>query len=57
MDEPRTIATLETEYGKIKVSVKKSDLTIFELWEDVIEPLLVASGYAQETINNLFEEK
>lgn len=40
-----TKMTLTTVYGTTAVEVNKTDLTAFELVEEVIKPLLLGSGY------------
>ena len=50
-----TCATLETKYGKVSVAVNKTDMNIIDLFKQVIEPLLLAAGYSQETISSYFD--
>ena len=49
-----TRASIETEYSKVCVEVKKRDLSLPDLIEQVIEPLLLGAGYRQKTIDEYF---
>ena len=45
------ILTLENDYGKYSVEIKGSDQTLDDLFEQAIEPLLVAIGYSKDSID------
>lgn len=47
----KTTLTLENQYGKYTIEVNKTDLSIDQLFEELIDPMLHAMGYAQETID------
>ncbi len=46
-----TTVTWEGVHGSASVSIPQSDISIREAIEDLIVPLLVASGFHQETVN------
>lgn len=46
---------LTTRYGKASIEVEEDDLNIDHLFEHLIEPLLLASGYHPNTIEGLFD--
>jgi len=56
MATQQTTATLETQYGKVTVAVNSVDLTITDLMETVIFPLLLGAGYSQEVIDGYWME-
>lgn len=54
--EPTTTETQHpSSYVKVTIETKRDDYTIHELFEDVIEPALIAWGYDPSTIEKLFE--
>lgn len=52
MKENKTSITLKNCYGEYSISVPETDLTIVELFEGLINPILLAAGYAQSTIDD-----
>lgn len=46
-----TKITLKNEYGEYSVSANRSDLAIDEAFEILIIPVLLASGYSKELID------
>ena len=50
-----TKITLETQYGSATIAVNQDDMNISDLWEQVIEPLLLAAGYHPETVKSISE--
>ena len=50
-----TTARLTTEHGSVMISVNKTDMTVNDLFDEVIEPMLLAAGYSKESIESLFE--
>ncbi|HET7675659.1 MAG TPA: hypothetical protein VFL54_09080 [Gammaproteobacteria bacterium] len=51
--QPETVITLENQYGRYQVAVKRVDLSLTDTMNDLVIPLLMASGYSSETIENL----
>lgn len=49
--------TLTTQYGEVSVELNKVYLNIYDLVEEVIKPVLLASGYAPRTIALAFGEE
>lgn len=61
MNEQREIftgtkATLQTPYGIFSIEVPERDLNIDDLWEEVLRPLLLGSGYSEIVADGLFGE-
>lgn len=52
-----TEARLITEYGETSIRINKTDMNIHEIWEEILNPLLLGSGFNQEVIDKLFEDK
>ena len=48
-----TNMSLTTENGTVTISVNKDDMTLFDLFDQVIKPLLLAAGYSEASINEL----
>ena len=40
-----------------EVSVGRDDLNIHEVWVDLIVPALLAYGFAQESIDSIYQDK
>ena len=55
--EQKTKITLKNEYGVYSIEVKKEDMNIDEMFSDLIVPVLVASGYSQETVDRYLGEE
>jgi hypothetical protein len=53
---PKTTITLQTEYGTVSVTVNKNDLTIHDLIDQLVKPVIIASGYHQELVDSCFCE-
>lgn len=51
-----TKVTLQTQYGTVSVEIPRGDLTIPELWEEVLRPLLLGSGYSADIVDELMGE-
>jgi hypothetical protein len=51
-----TKATLETIDGKVVVEVLDDGMTLNDLFQRVVEPLLRGTGYSEETIKELLGE-
>lgn len=49
-----TTISLMNEYGTYTVSIHDKDLTLEDLFATAIEPVLLAAGYHQDSINSLF---
>lgn len=47
-----TAITLENENGQYRIKIPKTALNISDMFEDLIEPLLVAAGFSQDTIDD-----
>ena len=45
-----TKITLEDQYGKYTVEVKQDDMPLDDLIEHLVRPLLIVTGYNEETI-------
>ena len=54
-DTKKTIITLTDHYGRYTISKNKVDIPISEMFDDVIIPLLIASGYAESAIDEYLE--
>lgn len=48
--------TYECGYGKVSVSIKQGDLSIQELVDNVIRPLLLGATYSVENVNEVLGE-
>lgn len=46
----KTKITLENVYGKYTVEIPDKDLTVASMFDYLIIPVLLASGYAEESI-------
>lgn len=44
-----------SSYVKVTIETKRDDYTIHDLFEEVIEPALIAWGYDPSTVEKLFE--
>lgn len=55
-DGPHTSLTLESSYGQYIVTVPRDDLLIGEIIDDLVRPILLASGYHEESINSYILE-
>ena len=51
-----TKMTLTTVYGTATVEVNKTDLNMYDLIQEVIKPVLLASGYQPATVNEALGE-
>ena len=51
-----TKITLTTVYGTTTVEVNKTDLNMYDLIQEVIKPVLLASGYQPATVNEALGE-
>ena len=49
-----TRITLENEHGKYIVEIKKESITLESVMDDLIQPVLLAAGYHESTIENYF---
>lgn len=52
MEQAKTTATLTTEYGSVTIVVNKTDMTLPEVFEELLEPLLLATGFSQGVIDD-----
>ncbi len=59
LKQERTTTTiiLINNYGKYEVSVDRVDLDIYNIMDDVIKPVLMASGFAEETIDKYLDNE
>lgn len=48
-----TKATLETHDQTVSIAIQKDDLNIDDLWDLLLEPLLLGAGYHSETVQKL----
>lgn len=50
---------IENKYGthSVELENKNDDLNIFDMWDDILKPLLLAIGYQEGSINELMESK
>ena len=48
-----TVATLETKYGKVEIKHNEGDMTINNLIELVIKPMLIASTYPEALVEEV----
>ena len=44
---------LKNGYGEFAVKINKTDMNIGEMFDDLIKPVLLAAGYAEETIDKM----
>jgi hypothetical protein len=50
---PRTRITLETCYATASVETAQNDMSLHELWDELIAPVLQAVGYGEEPVKEL----
>lgn len=50
-----TRVTIESIYGKVMIEVPEVDLVFSDFFEYLIEPAMLAHGYAAQTINRYLE--
>lgn len=50
---PKTTLTLENEHGTYTISVNKTNMTIYEVMDELVENVLLAAGYHIEIINEV----
>lgn len=50
-----TKATLQTQYVTVSVKIPRDNLSVNELWEEVLKPLILASGYSESIVDGLRE--
>ena len=50
-----TKISLETEYGIASIEVRENCISIDQMFNSLIEPVLVASGYSQKQVDDYFE--
>ena len=55
MEITTTILTIENNYGKCSIEANKTDMSLGDLMEDLIVPLLLAAGYGQGTIDSYID--
>ena len=51
-EKQETKISFSDKYGRREIQINKGDLTISEVFEDLVLPLLLAVGYLPETIDN-----
>ena len=51
-DSVKTTLTLENGYGKYTVEIPEMDLSIASMFDLLVIPVLLASGYAEGSIEN-----
>lgn len=51
-----TTLTLRNEYGEYTVQVNQRELTIAEIIDDLVIPVLLAAGYSREVIDSCLAE-
>jgi len=49
-----TELTLKNENGEYSVKVNDYNMTLADLYEHVIQPLLLAAGYQQKSLDDVF---
>ena len=54
MNENRTTLTLKNNYGEYSVTVNKVDFGIQTMFDELVLPVLLASGYNREGITDVF---
>ena len=52
-----TKITLENKYGVFSVEYKSELNNINDLFENLVEPVLLSAGYSKELINDYFENE
>lgn len=52
MKEPKTKITLENQYGTFTVETKEHEITLVEVFENLIIPVLLSAGYHNESIKD-----
>lgn len=48
-----TVITIENQYGRYQVAVKRGDLSITDIMNDCVIPVLIAAGYSEQTLKDL----
>jgi hypothetical protein len=51
-----TKITMETCYGVVTVEVPEDNLNISQVRDDLLKPLLLATGYHPDNVDELFRE-
>jgi hypothetical protein len=55
--EKQTTIEFKNKHGEYKISVNKDEMTIGEVFEDLIEPVLLAAQYRQEQIDDYLDNE
>ena len=55
--KPKTTASITIHGKKITIEHERDDLDIYEIWEEIIKPLLLATGYTETTVNRIYNEQ
>lgn len=50
---PHTKITFETCYATASVETAQNDMSLHELWDELIAPVLQAVGYGEEQVKEL----
>jgi hypothetical protein len=50
-----TTITLKNEHGEYTITINKGGISIGSVIEDLVIPLLLAAGYAKETIDRYID--
>lgn len=53
----RSKITLENQYGTYSIEAKQPTKTIQEVRENLLIPVLLAAGFGEKTVNELFFEE
>lgn len=48
-----TKITLKDAYGEYNIEVPRTDLSIDEVFDDLVRPVLLAAGYSKEIIDEI----
>lgn len=51
-----TKITFESQDGIVSISIPKSDLTIWEVISELVQPMLLAARYSPDLVKDLFTE-
>lgn len=47
----------ENKYGSVEITTPNDDMTIMDVRDELLKPLLLAQGYASENVEDLFGEE
>lgn len=55
-EQKQTKLTLSTEYGEYSICLNKIDMDIYDIFGNMIIPVLISAGYSENSINDGLKE-